>query len=266
MRFEVLVATMHQADTSLIKKMNIQSDVVIANQADGYSFQQTINGDKSVKMITTPSRGVGLNRNLALLMATADILLFADDDVVYADGYAQSIKNAFLEIPDADVIIFGMELTKNGAVFKTVKNPIRRVHPVNSMKYGTCVMAVRRNSIQKANICFSTLFGGGCRYGSGEDSLFLLECFRKKLRVYTHSYVLGKCAKDESSWFQGYNEKYFYDKGAWLECAFPKSKHILKYYFWWRFRSFSNMPDRSIIRQMEAGMQGYRLGQPFVCG
>ena len=63
-------------------------------------------------------------------------------------------------------------------------------------------------------------FGGGCIYSSGEDSLFLKACFERGLKVYSNAYVLGSCCKDVSSWFRGFNEKYFYDKeqGIYLDC------------------------------------------------
>ena len=80
-KVEVLVATMHQTDFSLIDKMNIQSDAVFANQAQSCGYEEReINGNK-VRMVTTNHRGVGRNRNLATLYAQGDILLFSDDDV-----------------------------------------------------------------------------------------------------------------------------------------------------------------------------------------
>lgn len=39
-KFEILCVTMHQNDFSKIKKINIHSDVVFANQADTTSFEQ----------------------------------------------------------------------------------------------------------------------------------------------------------------------------------------------------------------------------------
>ena len=52
-------------------------------------------------MITTTTHGVGINRNLALFYATGDILLLADDDMVYADGYPEMVRKAFADWPDA---------------------------------------------------------------------------------------------------------------------------------------------------------------------
>ena len=94
------------------------------------------------------------------------------------------------------------------------------------MKYGTYAIAVRKESIEMANIWFHTQFGGGCKYSSGEDSLFLVDCYRKNLNVYSYSYCLGRCKKDSSTWFEGYTEKYFRDKGVWLACAMPRLCHL----------------------------------------
>lgn len=223
---QVLVATMKQTDFSLAQKMNIKTNAVIANQhnVDSITTQTTEYGE--IKMITTATRGVGLNRNIALMASDAEILLFADDDIVYYDGTLDGVKQAFKQLPDADVIIFSLDFTKKGVVFEERHLPIKRRNIFNGLKFGACALAIRRDAAIKANIAFNQLFGGGCIYGSGEDSLFIIECLKKGLHVYTHPYVLGACAKDSSTWFKGYNEKYFFDKGAFWNYAFPKTKML----------------------------------------
>ena len=125
------------------------------------------------------------------------------------------------------------------------------------MRFGTCRMAVRREAILKKNIHFSSLFGGGCLYGSGEDSLFLVQCFKSGLKVCSHEYVLGVCSKDESTWFDGYNEKYFFDKGALLACAFPATKHLIKWYFIFKYHRKTKMPLRVILLQVNKGIASF---------
>mgnify|MGYP001352875128 CR=1 FL=1 len=66
------------------------------------------------------------------------------------------------------------------------------------------------------------LFGGGAKYSSGEDSLFLAECIRKGLKVYANPRVIGYVKQEESSWFQGYTDKYFIDKGVLYACLSNK--------------------------------------------
>ena len=125
------------------------------------------------------------------------------------------------------------------------------------MKYGAARMAVRPAALKKHNIWFSTLFGGGCLYGSGEDSLLLRQCFRAGLRVYSHSYVLGTCAKDSSSWFTGYNEKYMFDKGAWIACAFPHAKCLMKWYFTRKLIKKTSLSKKEVCRLIKQGIRAY---------
>lgn len=246
---------MGQKDCSLAEKMNIQTHAVIANQCGHWCYEEVDSG--RVRMFSTATKGVGINRNLALHLAKADILLFADDDVVYYDGTLQGVIDAFEQFPDADVIFFGIDMTKNGQVFDKRRNKVRRVHLWNSLRYGTARMAIRRDAVLKSRVAFSTLFGGGSMYCSGEDTIFIRDCFRSRLRVYSHDYVLGKCAKDTSTWFEGYNDKYFFDRGATIACAFPMVKHLIKWYFALKLHKKTKAPLGHVIKQMNQGMQAF---------
>jgi len=93
---QVLVAAMHQKDVSLAEKMNIRCAAVIANQADREEITESETENGTVKLITTKTRGVGLNRNIALLAAEADVLLFSDDDVVYNDDMPQKVTGLLI--------------------------------------------------------------------------------------------------------------------------------------------------------------------------
>jgi len=261
MELEVLVATVGQKDCTLAEKMNIQTAAVIANQCDQWDYRES--NDGSVRMISTGTKGVGINRNLALQLAKADILLFADDDITYYDGMPEGVLNAFRQFPKADVIFFGIDMTRDGEIFDKRRNKARRVHLWNSLRYGAARMAVRRSAFMKNRLAFSTLFGGGCIYGSGEDTVFIRDCFRKGMRVYSSDYVLGKCAKDTSSWFRGFDDKYFYDRGAMLACAFPKGKHLVKWYFAVKLRKKSGVPLKQILRQMNRGIRGFSDVRPY---
>lgn len=258
MKIEVSVATMGQTDLSLYDKMNLSCDAVIANQCDRWHYREEPRENGRVRMLSTATRGVGVNRNLALELADTDVILFADDDVVYYDGTLQGVREAFDALPDADVIVFGMDMTRNGEVFEQRRSQTKRLSLIRSMKFGTYRIAVRRQAVEQHHIRFSTLFGGGALYGSGEDSLFLRDCFRVGLKVYAHSYVLGRCAKDVSSWFRGYDQKYLFDKGAWIACAFPKAKHLIKWYFVFRFAEKATLSWRQSLRCIDRGMTAFR--------
>ena len=88
---EILCVTMHQKDFSKIKEMNINCDVVFANQADDNRYDECEFDRYKAKMITTSTRGVGINRNLALSYASAEYCILADDDVVYDDDMKERV-------------------------------------------------------------------------------------------------------------------------------------------------------------------------------
>ncbi len=231
MTLEVVVATMHQKDLSLYEKMNIKTDFTVANQCGKNETIVARINENNVKMISTDTVGVGINRNIGLLAATGDILLLSDDDVVYNDDYANKVLAAFENNPKADVIIFGMKITKNGKVHRIKQTKNQRLHTYNAMKYGACSIAIRRSALLSSRVSFSHLFGGGCKYSSGEDSLFILDCLRSGLKLYGNEYCLGLCAQDTSSWFNGYSDKYYYDKGAWFKAAYPRAFFLYKTLF-----------------------------------
>ena len=263
MELEVLVATMGQKDLSLHERMNLRQNAVIANQCGSWGYEEKTESYGTIRMLSTATKGVGINRNLALQLSKADILLFADDDIVYYDSDLQPVIDAFKQLPDADVIFFGIDMTKDGEVFDRRRHSTGRLHLWNSLRYGACRMAVRRESVIRKQLSFSTLFGGGCMYCSGEDTIFIRDCLKAGLHLYSYDYVLGACAKDSSTWFTGYDNKYFFDRGAMLACAFPKGKHLLKPYYAMKLHRKSGTPVKDILQLMNAGDQAFASLAPY---
>lgn len=262
-KLQVLVATMHRKDLSLADEMNIDCAAVLANQADREETAYSERSVGRVKMVTTATRGVGLNRNIALLASEAELLLLADDDVVYYDGLAENVIRAFEENPRADVLIFGMDILKDGKVVSKRRPPQKRLRAFNAMRYGTYTIALRREAMLRANLSFHRCFGGGCRYSAGEDSLFLKQCFDRGLKVYGHAYVLGTCCKDSSTWFTSYDEKYFYDKGALVRHLFPHCPRLMAPYFAIWFKRKTELGVWKRLKLVYAGVKGGKSLRPY---
>ena len=212
MRVQVLVATMNQNDFNLVDKMNIQTDAIIGNQCDHDSVELLNKNDKKICYINMNGVGVGLNRNMSLLRATADICLFADDDMVYEEDYEKLIIESFEKNPKADVIIINLKekVPKRYVIKKTQK-----IGWFNYLRYGTARIAVRLQSIRDNGIFFNLCFGGGTEHSHGEDNLFLTDCLKKKLRIVAvPEYVASLTEERESTWLKGYDKKYFRDQGC----------------------------------------------------
>lgn len=228
MRIQVLVATMHQNDHSLLEKMNIQTDAIIGNQCDRNEVEEFEWNGHKIKYLSFAERGVGLNRNNSLMRADADVCLFADDDIVYCDDYAEKIEKAFNAQPDADVIVFNFKISKNGGNAKDIVKEHKRVGKRGVTAFGTPTVAIRTQSVKYKNIVFHRMFGGGADFSCGEDTIFLQDCVKKGLRVYTDPTTLGIIECGESTWFRGYTDKFFVDKGV-----------LYKYVFGWLAKPYS---------------------------
>lgn len=214
MKIQVLLSAMHQTDFSLIKKMNLKSDAIIINQCSRHEYDEYLDDIMHVKMYSFKERGIGLSRNNALMRASADICLLADDDVVYNDGYDKIIIKAFENNPHADMIMFNVpSLNMDRTGIKGNAKELK-VNYTNFMRYGAVRIAFKRTSIIRGNIYFSLLFGGGAKYSSGEDTLFINDCLKKGLKIYTSPDQIGTVRQETSTWFNGYNKKYFHDKGV----------------------------------------------------
>ncbi len=211
MKIQVLVATTNQTDHSLLEKMNIQTDAIVANQCDRDGIEDFEWRGHRIRYLNFAERGVGLNRNNALMRADGDICLFADDDMIYINGYADIIERAFDEILQADVIVFN--LTEKNSERKQIKR-VSRVGYLNYLRYGTARVAVRLRSVREQGIYFNQCFGGGTQHSHGEDNLFLNACLKKGLKIYAYPRSIATLTNERvSSWNVGYNEKYLMDQG-----------------------------------------------------
>ncbi len=212
MKVQVLASVMNQEMEHIVNRMNLDTDAVIINQCNHYSVEEMDWRGHTVRFFSCAEKGVGRSRNSAILRADSDICLFSDEDIVYGDGYGEAIAQEFEQNPKADMILFNIQVEENRRTyFNTAR---KRVRWYNCGRYGAVSFAVRREKLLESGVMFSLLFGGGAKYSNGEDSLFLKDLMKKGLRVYTSPVVIGREAAEESSWFQGYNEKYFYDRGV----------------------------------------------------
>jgi glycosyltransferase involved in cell wall biosynthesis len=254
MNLQVLVSTMNQKGHSLLEKMNIYSDAIIVNQCEKTEFEEFDYKGNCIRFLSLEEKGIGLSRNNALMRATSDICLLADDDVTYKSNYEDLVCNAFKDNPLADIIVFNVPSTNPKRPSQEIRRS-GRVRRFNSLKYGAVRIAFKTTKIKEANIYFSLLFGGGAIYGSGEDSLFLYECIKKKLKVYACPTVIGYVSQEDSSWFSGYTDKYFIDKGVLFSHLFDKYSTLMCLQFAVRHREMfaSKKNWREVFMLMKKG-------------
>lgn len=262
MKLQVLLSVMNQTDHSILGSINLQTSAVVVNQSDEFKYEEIEYRGSDVLFITLPERGVGLSRNTALMRADADIVITADDDVQYVDGYEQKIIDEFKKNPEADMIVFNVLSDNPDRPSYEIKKP-GRVRKYNSLRYGTYRMAFRTDSIRREDIYFSLLFGGGAKYSSGEDSLFIYTAIKRGLKVYKSTERIGSVAQSESTWFEGYTDKFFRDKGALFRALSPRFYVLLILQF--VLRKKRSMGDgRSVVAILRLMHEGAKEFKPKV--
>ena len=256
LKIQILVATMFQEDHSLLDKLNIQSDVLVVNQCNREGMNSFEYNGYNVLWIDSTERGLSRSRNLALQNASADICVICDDDERLSEGYPQMIQDAYCALPDADFVAFNI----NRIGSKITEKPFAKAERVGRFKtYSSVHITFKRTSIIESRISFDVRFGAGSGvYLCGEDSIFCMSCHNNHLKMYTYPGIICDVNCEQSTWFKGYNEKYFYDVGAYLATVFPRLKTILKWYYPLRFKNLSQLSSKEIICAVNKGIRSLK--------
>lgn len=225
MRLEILISALKADSDKLIKTMNISSDAVLVNQCDKEGYEEIKLETGLVKVISSLERGVGNSRNLALNNSSDEIILFGDDDIVYVDSYCDLIVKEFEKHPEADGIFFNMDVDESRRTYHT-----EEFGPVTlraSGRYPTYALAIKRDVAMAKKLSFSPLFGGGAKYSCGEDSLFIMDALKAGVKLYKSPICIGREVVRPSTWFEGYTEKYFFDKGVLYHFLYKGLAHAV---------------------------------------
>lgn len=256
-KIEILLSCLNADFHILDKNKYLNTDVLIVNQCDENGYEEKTNDKYLCRMIKTKNRGLSLSRNELLLNMNGDIGVICDDDVVYNVKYEEIIRKAFKEFNEADIIVFNVETKNNSYDSPTKRITEKRKSPRNKY-YASVQIAFKKESLYKNNIFFDLNFGSGSTYSSGEESLLLCEARKKGLTIYEYPECIGTVDCSTSTWFKGYNKKFFFDKGAWLKAAYPYLYMIYKYYYILRFYKSTDLSIYKMLTSINNGVKGYK--------
>lgn len=102
-----------------------------------------------------------------------------------------------------------------------------RLGKIEYKEYCSVQLAFRREKLIYKNMSFNTMFGSGSEYSCGEDTIFMKELMDKGFRIYKSPLKIAKIDMSGSTWFSGYNEKFFHDKGALIGVTYPRMSYML---------------------------------------
>lgn len=183
MKLQVLICTYGKDGINRVaKSMHPRIDGVeylVSWQADKeYPLPEALVRDDFL-IIRSATKGLAVNRNIALSKASAPILLISDDDVDYTENGLNAVISAFQDHPEADIITFCYESTHSSKYYPSRSCNLKKCpkgYYVSSIE-----IAFRRHAVQK-KIWFNENFGIGATFPSGEEDVFLKDCLDKGLK------------------------------------------------------------------------------------
>lgn len=257
--FEIAISTMHKNRDEvleMLEKENIHCDCIVINQCDENRKEELTLENQKVRIFYTTERGLSKSRNMALRNAEADILAIGDDDLLYYDNFDRTIISYYEANPRADVVLFNMD-----DLYKTFPRKNRRCGFFELSGYKSMEATFRVASIRGRSLQFNELFGTGSRYfNSGEENIFLADCYHRKCRIFYCKDKIVKRLPAESSWFTSYSdEKFIKTRGA-IYYAMSKKffpLYILRFAFVKR-KSISPISPFKALNLMAQGKTEYK--------
>ena len=146
--------------------------------------------------------------NKAIQKTSFDIMMFSCDDIQYYDSLAEKVKIAFESHPDADIIIFNVNMELGKQSYWNTK--WRRLTAKFLENYKTFGIAIRHDVVNDCGLRFSevdSLSKDGC-------AMFLKRALKSNLRVYLAPVVIGDILPDIEKQLRQKDERQYYAVGT----------------------------------------------------
>lgn len=264
MNFNILISCMHQHDTSIIQRSNVQSDVVVVNQCDKDSVEEFDFINKKgckchAKFINTTERGLSKSRNMAIRNAWGDICQICDDDELLLDDTEEEIIKVYSEHPDAALVAFSIRRDDKEYPKHETRLGYKQVLQSSSVQ-----LTFSRKFQHRHNIWFDEKMGSGTGNGGGEETMFMFTFKRKGLKTYYIPIDIAVLKSGESQWFSGFNQQYFINMG-WANRRILGPFFGLLYVIYWpifRRKCYKLDPNSlSVLQALRYSIKGYFLNR-----
>ena len=229
MKIRHIVATMFNTEdfSEFIQKRNIQTCCTVVNQGD----KEGIYTQGENVWVDSLKRGLSRSRNEALDHAEADIIMIADDDIIYSDNYLETVTKAYEEYPDADMITFRITVAseshdriQNAEIMKHTNRTI--------LSIGSNEITFKKASIDRIGLRFDERFGlGSKQFISGEESLLLKKALDSGLKLIHYPVIIADHPVNDLS-NSHWDKNMIYTKGAFFGAYSHHFASLFALIFW----------------------------------
>ena len=253
---EILIATMNRTSLDFLSSMfsrhnYLDFNVLLVNQTSEAKLLKSEH--PNIRVINSFEKGLSKSRNIAINKAVKPICLFADDDVVFIDGFKESILEAHGAY-NYPIITFQTLTTQNNLYWKYPTKPTLHNEYIRNK---TLSIEITFKKDELKGLYFDERFGLGATFEDGENYIFLSEAMKKGLQLWFVNKTLS-IHNPISSSDEVESDRLLYAKSA---------IHFYKYgnlaYFWvFKFVFFiyrkKHISFYVISRKVKIGFKGIR--------
>lgn len=147
--------------------MKSNEKLILSNDARVYYFEE---------------KGLSVSRNRALHLAECPIVLIADDDTFFLEGFEQIILDAHKKNQLADIITF-QALNTLGKPFKNYKQKEYKHTFRTILKISSIEITIKLSNFTNKNL-FDENYGPGSRCNCGSDTVFAVDSYKAGINMY----------------------------------------------------------------------------------
>jgi glycosyltransferase involved in cell wall biosynthesis len=195
---------------------------------------------ESIKVINSSETGLSKSRNLGLKNATKPLIILTDDDVVFADNFADTIISSFNGNPENDVLKFQVQTIEKHFFKNYNHNFIKKLSLLELLNTMSIELVFQKRVLIENNVFYDEKFGLGATFGLGEENTLLLDLKKAKAIIGYIPEVI--CYHEELNSSKSMDkEQLYYNSGAFFYRNFGA-----KFRFWVVSKLFFDLKQRKI--------------------
>ncbi len=251
---EILIATMNRTSLDFLSVMfyglnYLDYNVLVVNQTTEEKLLKSEHSN--IRVINSFEKGLSKSRNLAIKNAEKSICLLSDDDIVFKEGFEESILNTYKE-NDFPIITFQTVTTQNKLYWTYPLYP--KLHnDFLSRKTLSVEITFKKDFIK--GLEFNEKFGLGAKFEDGENYIFLLEAKKKELQIWFENKIIS-IHEPFSSSDELESDRLTYAKSAIHFCKYGNLAYfwVFKFVFFLFRKKYISFRD--IRRKLKIGFKG----------
>lgn len=176
---------------SLQKQQGIDYELIVIDQSLGTEVEDLCRKYTNTRKYIRSNGVISLSkaRNIGLENAEGNIVAFPDDDCWYPDNLLYRIQQCFEKEPEVDCFCFCAydPIKKRSLSNRKTKSQSVNIHTINALKYPISIGIFSKIS---PDVKFDEELGAGTKWGSGEETDYILQLLKKGKKIKYISNIL----------------------------------------------------------------------------